>query len=342
MRIIQYLIITLFLANYCFAKDLYYSDEYEIKFISENINLKKEETIKSIKFKSFKNLIDLTLTDYEYKKFTKNLSIDLINNFLFSIDINEEKINNRNYSSKIRITYDKSKIIDYLINNNINFVPYEPEKFLLIIFDQKLFSENILSKENRFYQYLSLNKLHYQYFVIPNLDINDRFIIKKEDFLSKKIKNIEQLIQKYKYKNILLVHSISDLKGVKIYSYIYKNNNFQLIDNSSLSEIDYELFYNNLQNTTLNYWKNDNIVQSSNVQNIRCTVKTLSLIELKKIKEIIKNNNIIKKISANVISFNNSIYDISFYGNLNILIKSLNKDKLELKFNNNHCSLKIL
>ncbi len=342
MRIIQYFMIAWFFANYSFSKNLYYSDEYEIKFVSDNINLKKEEIINSIKYKSFKKLTNLILTNSEYQKLNDIINIDLINNFLFSLDINEEKINNKNYSSIIKITYDNSKIIDYFINNNINFVPYEPEKFLLIIFDQKLFSENILSKENKFYEYLFLNEIQYEYFVIPNLDINDRYIIKKEDFLSKKLKNYKQLIKKYKYKNILLVHSISDLNSVKINSYIYKNNNFLLIDNTSFPKINYELFYNNLQTKALNYWKNDNIVHSSNIQNITCRIKTLSLIELKKIKEIINNNNIIQKISANVISYNNSTYDLLFYGNLNILIKSLNKDKLELKSNKNNCRIKIL
>jgi len=342
MRVIRYIVIAWFLTNNIFAKDLYYSDEFQIKFQSENIKLKKEEYINIFKHTSFKKLIHSLLTDFEYERVNNIITIDLINNFLFSLNINEEKINNNNYSSKIQLTYDNSKIINYFINNNINFIPYEPEKFLIIIFDQKLFSEKILSKENVFYEYLSLNNLKYEYFVTPNLDINDRYIIKKEDFLSKKIKNYEQLVNKYKYKNILLVHSISDLNGVSINSYIYKNNNFELIDNVYFSEIDYELFFHNLHKKTLNYWKNNNIVNSSKITNLTCRIKTLNLIELKKIKEIIKQNNIIKNINAESISYNNSTYNLLYYGNLNILINSLYKDKLELKSYNNKCSITIL
>ena len=342
MRIIGYIVIAWFLTYNIFAQDLYYSDEYEIKFKSENIKLKKEEFINTIKHISFKKLINSLLTDYEYERFNNIITIDLINNFLFSLNINEEKINNKNYSSKIQLTYDKSKIINYLINNNINFIPYDPEKFLIIIFDQKLFSEKILSKENKFYEYLFINNLNYELFVAPNLDINDRYIVKKEDFLLKKIQKYEELVNKYKYKNILLVHSISDLNGVNINSYVYKNDNFQLIDTVYFSEINYELFFNNLHNKTLNYWKNNNIVHSSKINNITCRIKTLNLIELKKIKEIINNNNIIKKINAEAIAYNNSTYNLVFYGNLNILISSLYKDKLELKSYNDKCSIKIL
>ena len=342
MRIIGYIVIAWFLTYNIFAQDLYYSDEYEIKFKSENIKLKKEEFINTIKHISFKKLINSLLTDYEYERFDNIITIDLINNFLFSLNINEEKINNKNYSSKIQLTYDNSKIINYFINNNINFIPYDPEKFLIIIFDQKLFSEKILSKENKFYEYLFINNLNYELFVVPNLDINDRYIVKKEDFLLKKIQKYEELVNKYKYKNILLVHSISDLNRVNINSYVYKNDNFQLIDTIYFSEINYELFFNNLHNKALNYWKNNNIVYSSKINNITCRIKTLNLIELKKIKEIINNNNIIKKINAEAIAYNNSTYNLVFYGNLNILISSLYKDKLELKSYNDKCSIKIL
>ena len=342
MRVIRYIVIAWFLTNNIFAKDLYYSDEFQIKFQSENIKLKKEEYINRFKHTSFKKLIHSLLTDFEYERVNNIITIDLINNFLFSLNINEEKINNNNYSSKIQLTYDNSKIINYFINNNINFIPYEPEKFLIIIFDQKLFSEKILSKENVFYEYLSLNNLKYEYFVTPNLDINDRYIIKKEDFLSKKIKNYEQLVNKYKYKNILLVHSISNLNSININSYVYKNNNFELIDNIYFSEIDYELFFNNLHNKTVNYWKNNNIVHTSIITNISCRIKTLNLIELIKIKEIIKKNNTIKNINAESISYNNSTYNLLYYGNLNILINSLHKDKLELKSYNDKCSIKII
>ena len=85
MRIIKYIVIAWFLTNYSFSKDLYYSDEYEIQFISENIKLKKEEFINIYKYASFKKLIYSLLTDYEYEKLNNITTIDLINNFLFSL-----------------------------------------------------------------------------------------------------------------------------------------------------------------------------------------------------------------------------------------------------------------
>ena len=45
----------------------------------------------------------------------------------------------------------------------------------------------------------------------------------------------------------------------------------------------------------------------------------------------------IKQIKANEISYNSSMYDLLYYGNLNILIKSLNKDKIHLEITDNLC-----
>tara|TARA_Y100001970_G_C14238733_1_gene863537 strand:- start:1311 stop:2333 length:1023 start_codon:yes stop_codon:yes gene_type:complete len=340
MQIVKFIIVIWLFSNYALTQTLYYSDEYQVKFSSSNIKQQKEDFINEIKYNSFKKIISSILTNEGYIKFTKSINIELVNSFLFSIDINEEKINNNNYYSKIRIAYDNTKIIEYLINNNFNFVPYEPEKYLLIIFDQKLFSENILSKENKFYAYLSNNK--YDYFIIPNLDINDRYLIKKEDFLSKKLKNYKKLIDKYNHKNILLVHAKSNLNQVQINSYVYRDDTFINLNKTNLSEINYELFFNNLNNELINYWKNENIVISSKISNIKCRIKTLNLNELKKIKEIINNNIIIKKIVAEEISYNNSTYDLLYYGNQDILIKSLSKNKIELNFKNNNCNIKIL
>ena len=73
--------------------------------------------------------------------------------------------------------------------------------------------------------------------------------------------------------------------------------------------------------------ENKNIVNSS-ILNLTCRIKTLNLVELKTIKEIINNNNMIKQIKTNEISYNSSMYNLVYFGNLNILIKSLNKDKI--------------
>ena len=50
----------------------------------------------------------------------------------------------------------------------------------------------------------------------------------------------------------------------------------------------------------------------------------------------------IKQINTNEISYNNSNYELVYYGDLDILVKSLNKDKIRLKVIDNLCDIKIL
>ena len=311
-------------------------------FYQKILQKKKEEIINEIKYESFKSIIISLLTDDEYSKLNKIIDINFINKFVYGIDIYEEKINNNTYFSKTKIAYDNSKIIDFFISNNIDFVPFEPEKYLIIIFDQRLSSEKILSAENTYYEFLNNDKSKYDYFSIPNLDINDRFIIQKEDFFLKKIKKHTELINKYKNNNILLVHSIANNSQIQIYSYVYEDNHFQGLDNYSYNKIDYEYFFNELHGKILDYWKNKNIVKSSLLNKLQCRIQTLNLVELKTIKNIINQNEMIKKITTNEISFNNSLYDLAYFGNLNILVKSLYKNKIHLEFSNNFCEIKIL
>ena len=138
MRFIICLIIGLLFIKPTLSKELLYSDEYIIEFLAENITKKKEEIINEIKYDNFTNLIISLLTNNEYTKLNKIIDINFINRFVYGIDIHEEKINNNTYFSKTKIAYDKSKIIDFFLNNNIDFIPYKPEKYLIIIFDQRI------------------------------------------------------------------------------------------------------------------------------------------------------------------------------------------------------------
>ncbi len=342
MRFIIFLIFGLIFIKYGLSKELLYSNEYLLNFSSKNIMKKKEEKINDIKYDSFNKILTSLLTNDEYIKLNKIIDINFINKFVYGIDINEEKINNDTYFSKTKIAYDNSKIINFFISNNIDFIPYEPEKYLIIIFDQRLFSEKILSPENTYYKFLKDNKIKYQYFSLPNLDINDRYIIQKEDFLLKKINKYNELINKYNNENILLVHSVANNSKIDIYSYIYEDNIFRSLNNYSYEKNDYEFFFNNLQIKILDYWKNKNIVNTSLLSELRCTIKTLNLVELKTIKKIIYKNKMIRQIKANNISYNSSMYELLYYGNLNILVKSLNKEKIHLELNDNLCEIKII
>ena len=91
MRFVIYLIFELILIKSALAKELIYSDEYIVDFLSENIT-QKEEIINEIKYDSFKNIIIPLLTNDEYIKLNKIIDINFINRFVYGIIFLRKKL----------------------------------------------------------------------------------------------------------------------------------------------------------------------------------------------------------------------------------------------------------
>ena len=63
-------------------------------------------------------------------------------------------------------------------NNKLPYVEYLPDNFLTIILDERAIQQNLFNKDNKYYDYLLKNEQEYlSFYMIPNLDINDRFLI---------------------------------------------------------------------------------------------------------------------------------------------------------------------
>ena len=194
----------LFLFFISFAKishsvSLFDSKEYTLKFNSENISIKKKERISQIKLKSFNNILKKTLSEKNLKRIENKINIQFVNNFILNMTINDEKIINNNYYSKIKINFNKNLIINYFIKNKINYVDYLPKKFLIIIFDENNFDNKFLTKKNQYYDYLLNlgNENFSEYFLIPKLDFNDRYLLNKDNFVSELFNKIKRLNLKY-------------------------------------------------------------------------------------------------------------------------------------------------
>ena len=111
--------------------------------------------------------------------------MDLINSFIKNIIINDEKIINDKYLSKIKINFDKKKIIKFYRQKKIPYVDYLPNRILLIIYEENPLNYDLFSENNNFYIYFKNNLVSNSIFKIPNLDINDRFILNKNHIVNK-------------------------------------------------------------------------------------------------------------------------------------------------------------
>ena len=135
MRIIYIFFFILLVYKNLLANNFFETQEYEIKFSSDNINLIKENKINEIKIRRIQNQFEKILTKKNLEKI-KLSDINFINTFVLNYKINNEKIINNNYYAKIKINFNEKLIINHLIDNKIEFINKVPSKFLLIILER--------------------------------------------------------------------------------------------------------------------------------------------------------------------------------------------------------------
>ncbi len=340
MKFLFLIFIFLFFNKHSFSNDLFQSSFYDVEFISNNIEDDKIDEINKIKTFSLLRILEKTLNKKNYNQINKNLSNDLINTFIKNIIINDEKIINDKYVSKIKINFNKHKIIDFFRNQNVPYVEYQPSKFLLIIFEKDGINENLFTKNNNFYRYFNNNLNENNLFQIPNLDINDRFLLKKEDLKNKDYEKIKNFKNKYNVDDVIIViASIS--KNKVIYNLILLSDEKFFEKKLDFNDYKFDIFFKIIENESIDMWKNINQIETDVVNLINCQVNYFNLGELKEIRNNLKNISIIKDININSLSYKSIQYDIYFYGNLKILKKIIKLNKLIINDNSDLCTIKL-
>ena len=340
MKFLFLIFIFLFFNKHSFSNDLFQSSFYDVEFISNNIEDDKINEINKIKTFSLLRILEKTLNKKNYNQINKNLSNDLINTFIKNIIINDEKIINDKYVSKIKINFNKHKIIDFFRNQNVPYVEYQPSKFLLIIYEKDGINENLFTKNNNFYRYFNNNLNENNLFQIPNLDINDRFLLKKEDLKNKDYEKIKNFKNKYNVDDVIIViASIS--KNKVIYNLILLSDEKFFEKKLDFNDYKFDIFFKIIENESIDMWKNINQIETDVVNLINCQVNYFNLGELKEIRNNLKNISIIKDININSLSYKSIQYDIYFYGNLKILKKIIKLNKLIINDNSDLCTIKL-
>ncbi len=340
MKILILILILIYICKNANSTNLFDTSFYNIEFNSNNIEENKIKKIKSIKTESIKSIFKKTLNEYYYEEVNNNLTEDLTNTFIRNVIINDEIIINDKYKSKIKVNYNKKKIIDYFRSKKIPYVEFHPDKFLLIIYENDKIDDNLFSKNNKYYKYINNNLEINNFFQIPNLDINDRFILKKEDISNRDLNKINNFSKKYKsIENIIVI--IHNDESNPTYDLILNSNGNILEKKLLLKKYEMNIFFQEIQNQTLNLWKLLNEIQNKKLNNIVCRVSYFNIMELKEIRNNLRNVSIINDLNIREISYRNIIYDINYYGNLNILLKIFKLNKLKISNNQNECIIRL-
>ena len=94
-----------------------------------------------------------------------------------------------------------------------------------------------------------------KFFKIPNLDLNDRFLVSSNDFINKDYEKIKKFIDKYEYKNNVIIYS-SYKNNKYIYElYTIKDDSLFLFDKYSSQDLIYNNYFNDLNARLINFWR---------------------------------------------------------------------------------------
>ena len=340
MKVLIIITIILLSNKYVYSNNLFDTSIHDVNFISNNIENTKIIKINEIKKKSLLNILKKTLSNEKYDELLTYLSDDLINSFIKNVIINDEKIISNKYFSRIKINFNKKKIVEFYRKKNIPYVEYYPEKFLLIIYEEDEISENLFTKNNNFYFYYNQNIETNSLFKIPNLDINDRFILKKEHIKNRDYEKISKFSKKYKLEEIIIVIAKSNSKKTSFELILFSEEK-TIEKKFLLNQHEYETFFKILKSETLNIWKIINSIQNNSINMINCKINYFNNLELKEIRKNLNNISIIQNLNIKSLSFKNIEYDIYFYGNLKILNNIFKMNKLDLNESKNQCVIRL-
>ena len=343
MRIIYIFFFILLFSINLFGNNIFESHEYELSFSSNNINLIKEKKINEIKIRSFQNQIKKILTKKNLEKIQSD-NINFINLFVLNYKINNEKIINNNYYAKIKINFNEKKIINYLIENKIDFINKAPNKFLLIILEINDLNTHLLSDENKYYQFLknSDNDSFIKYFQIPNLDFNDRFIFNEYHLKNDVFEQNNILNKKYNTENQIVINSLKK-NSITVYDvYIFYNNEKHFVSKIPINKVNYDKLFNKILLDTIDKWKEMNQINTSLTNKLECEININNINELRHVRGLLKSNILIKNITLKSIKLNNNFYSISFVGDIDDFKDSLKLNRLNLFFQNNLCNITLV
>ena len=341
MKKLILIIILIFLHKSVYSNDLFETQIYNIEFTSNNIDDDKIREIKKIKFKSILNIFENILDDLAYLKVNDFITDDLINTFIKNILINDEKIINDQYYAKIKINFDKRKIINFLRSKNISYVAYHPDNFLLIIYEIDGINNNLFSTNNNYYKFYNDHLINNTLFEIPNLDINDRFILNQDHIIRRDYDKINNFSKKYNIDEILVVISKTKNNIVDYDLILYSEGKiYEKKLQQNKKEID--LFFDILEYEALNLWKNSNKIQNKYIYSINCKLKFYNLAELKEIRKNLSNVSIINNLEVKMLSYKNIDYKINYYGDLEKFSKILQLNKLKINDDKQNCIIGLI
>ena len=108
------------------------------------------------------------------------------------------------------------------------------------------------------------------------------------------------------------------------------------------NKTEMSLFFEELENETLELWKQINQIQNKHLNLLSCKVNYFNMLELKEIRNNLLSVSLISNLKIKKLAYKNIEYEIYYYGNLKILFKLFELNKLKINTNENSCIIRLI
>ena len=340
------LLIFFFIYLFIFSTNKVYANTYKIENIEisyeYNTEFNKDDIIDDAFQKAFNILIKKITQSKDYKLIQKQ-NLKLIKSFVDSFSVVNEKFEDNKYNGIFEISFNKSKVLSFLRNQNI-FHSRMIEKNILFIpvFINSEKDNVLLFDENPFYKYW-------------NYDENDQFLLKyilqNEDLDDYQlIQDRINVIENYDFREIILKYELNENYIILIV--FQDTDNFKTFSKFNVNSVksnfkeDFKKFkFDNvdkikqliisLKTRYDDEWKKINLINSSIKLNIELEIDSKNILLIEKVEKMLSEIELIEKFSINYFNNEKTSFLILSNSTPNKLINEFDKYKINISSKNN-------
>ena len=305
-----------------FSTNLALSNNYNIQKVKVeeeyDLDFDKTKVINKAFFKAFEILV-YKIVEKQDRTILKKISLKEIKSLVETFSIINERFLNNKYISEFNVQFNKRKILKFFNDKNIITSSLdEIDTFILPILIDLNTNELYHLNQNLFYKNWNLisQKYHLIKYVLPNDDIEDYSIIKKN------IRNIEnynfdEIKNKYNLSNEIILIILKSNSQIRVFSKIKLDSKRMLSNNiHDLDDINNENEINNIKlKIKENYedkWKSINKINTSIELPIKLSVNSKNINLSEQLESILHKIDLISNYKIEIFNNKEIIYKIIF------------------------------
>ena len=285
-----------------------------------NASFDKNKIINRGFVEAYEELI-LTIVQSKDQKKLQNSSTKEVKSLVETFSIVQESFIDEIYNLTLNVEFNKKSFFELLekknvfpssiIQKDLIFFPIEVDEEKNEIF---LFSESQLFKNWNFKK----EKYHQLNYILPNEDIDDYNLIKKninnlEDF------DFREISKKYNFEDFIIMIVFKNNQEIRVLNQIVFNKNQNLknfkFKNINLENLeDLKKFIDKQKTVFEDYWKLKNIINTSIKLDLTISVDNSNIIKIDQFEETLSSIELVNKF--NIFKFDNkkNIYKVIFNG----------------------------